>query len=111
MHAGSVARALLAGGFDVVAACDSPDLRGRADDELLVAAASQQRASVTQNVRDFAPLADSWSRSGRAHSGIVFTSPGRFNRAAKAYPGDLIAALQEFLTNPPIESESWVWWL
>jgi hypothetical protein len=111
MHAGSVARTLVGEGFDVVAVCEVPDPRGRADGELLGVASSQGRAIVTENVRDFAPLADSWAGTGRAHNGIVFTSPDRFKRAAKAYPGNLIAALRSFLTAPPVDGQSWVWWL
>jgi hypothetical protein len=111
MHAGSVARALVAEGFDVVAVCDVLDLRGQADEELLRVAASQKRAVVTENVRDFAPLAERWSRTGHAHAGIVFTSPERFDRAARAYPGNLIAVLRAFLAAPPVEGQSWVWWL
>jgi predicted nuclease of predicted toxin-antitoxin system len=111
MHAGSVARALTAEGFDVVAVCEDRDLRGRADDEILGVAASQDRAVVTENVRDFAALAERWARTGRPYPGIVVTSPDRFNRAAKAYPGNLIAALRAFLAAPPVEGQSWVWWL
>jgi hypothetical protein len=111
MHAGSVARALAGEGFDVVGVCEVLDLRGRPDDDLLGLAASQERAIVTENVRDFAALAELWARTGHVHQGIVFTSPDRFNRAAKAYPGNLIAALRSFLAAPPVEGQSWVWWL
>jgi hypothetical protein len=111
MHADAVARALTRRGFDVVAACAVPDLRGRPDDELLAAATADGRAVVTENVRDFAPLATSWAAAGRPHGGIVFTAPTRFSRARAAYPGDLIAALESFLAAPPIHGEAWIWWL
>jgi hypothetical protein len=111
MHAGSVARALAGEGFDVVAVGQVLDLRGRADDELLGVAASQERAIVTENVRDFAALAERWAGTGNVHQGIVFTSPDRFHRAAKAYPGNLIAALRSFLAAAAVEGQSWVWWL
>lgn len=111
MHAGSAARALTGEGFDVVAVCEVLDLRGRADDDLLGVAAAQERAIVTENVRDFAVLADTWATTGRTHHGIVFTSADRFNRAAKAYPGNLIAALRSLLAAPPVEGHAWVWWL
>ena len=73
MHAGSAARALAGEGFDVVAVCEVLDFRGRADDDVLGVAAAQERAVVTENVRDFAALADSWATTGRTHHGIVFT--------------------------------------
>ena len=48
---------------------------------------------------------------GADHCGLVFTSPRRFNRASRAYPGNLIAALGAFLESPPVEGRSWQWWL
>jgi hypothetical protein len=111
MHADAVARALADRGFDVIAACAVAELRGRTDDELLAAATANGRSVVTENVRDFAPLATSWAAADRAHCGIVFTAPRRFSRARAAYPGDLIAALDSFLAAPPVQGESWIWWL
>jgi hypothetical protein len=40
----------------------------------------------------------------------TLTNPKRFNRATVAYPGNVIAALRAFLTDPPITGESWIWW-
>ena len=111
MHASSAAEALRAAGFDVVAVTAITDWRGRSDEEVLEAAANDDRAVVTENVRDFAALARQCQRSGRAHAGIVFTSPVRFNRATKAYPGSLISALRGFLEQHPIDGDSWTWWL
>ena len=56
-------------------------------------------------------LVDTWATAGRTHHGIVFSSADRFNRAAKAYPGNLIAALRSFLAAPLVEGDAWVWWL
>jgi hypothetical protein len=62
-------------------------------------------------VADFAPLARQWAAEGKAHAGLIFTNPRRFNRANLSYPGNLIATLREFLQNPPVTGESWIWWL
>ena len=43
--------------------------------------------------------------------GVVFTNPKRFDRATLAYPGTLSTALRRFLDDPPIDGESWIWWL
>jgi len=111
MHASSAAEALRAAGFDVVAVTAITEWRGRSDEELLVLASNDHRAVVTENVRDFAPLARQRQVSGRAHAGIVFTSPLRFNRATKAYPGTLVRGLRGFLEQHPIDGDSWTWWL
>ena len=71
----------------------------------------ERRALVTENVADFMPLATQWAGQRKPHSGLIFTNPKRFNRATLAYPGNLIASLCEFLTDPPIIGESWIWWL
>ena len=118
MHAPAVAAALAGAGFDVVAVAAEPSLRGSPDDDLLDHATAAGRALVTENVADYAVLATSGrllatSRAvaGEPHAGLIFTNPTRFNRAALAYPGDLIAALRTFLHNPPVSGESWIWWL
>jgi hypothetical protein len=111
VHAPGAAVQLTGGAFDVVAVAAQPDLRGMADDELLGYAATEIRALVTENVADFMPLATRWVDEHTAHAGLIFTNPRRFNRATLAYPGNLIASLREFLTDPPITGESWIWWL
>jgi hypothetical protein len=82
-----------------------------ADEELLAYATTERRALVTENVADFIPLATQWAGRHTTHSGLIFSNPKRFNRATLAYPGTLIAALREFLADPPITGESWIWWL
>lgn len=111
MHAAAAARALRTEGFDVVAVAETAELRGLPDDELLEAAARAERALVTENVRDFAVIARAWTAAGRRHAGIIFTSQPRFNRAMRAYPGDLVTGLRAFLERPPIDGDSWTWWL
>jgi hypothetical protein len=111
MHAPSVALQLIGESFDVGAVAAQPDLRGMADEELLVHATTERRALVTENVADFMPLATQWAGEHKAHAGLIFTNPRRFNRATLAYPGNLIAALRKTLTHPPVTGEPWIWWL
>lgn len=111
MHAPVIADHLQRESFDVVAVAASPSLRGRSDHDLLIHAAADQRALITENVADFMPLATQWAGAGRVHAGLVFTNPQRYNRAALAYPGDLVTALRQFLIDQPIAGESWIWWL
>ena len=111
MHAHSVAEVLRAEGHDVIAVAATPGLRGVPDEDLLVYAAGGGLVIVTENVVDFAAIAARWVTEGRAHSGLVFTSPKRFNRATRAYPGNLVIALRDLLREPPDLSSSGPWWL
>lgn len=111
MHAPSIVGALTEHSWDVVAVAAEAELRGMSDEDLLAYAAVGERALVTENVGDFVPLATRWAGEGRAHSGLIFTNPRRFNRATLAYPGNLITALRRFLNAPPVDGESWSWWL
>ncbi|MCB0989221.1 MAG: DUF5615 family PIN-like protein [Microthrixaceae bacterium] len=111
MHAAAVASALRARSFDIVAVTEIAELRGTADADLLVWAAAHQRAIVTENIRDFVPLAQRWAAAGQDHAGLVFTNPRRFHRATLAYPGTLIDALATWLPTAPDSAPSMVWWL
>ena len=111
MHAPSVAEALRAEGHEVLAVAAVAGLRGVADEDLLVFAAGEGLSIVTENVVDFAALGARWVAEGRAHAGLVFTNPRRFNRATQAYPGNLIVALRELMREPPDLSSSGSWWL
>src|SRR5205823_3604509 len=41
------------------------------DEEQLVFATAQQRAILTFNIRDFAPLHEQWQAANRTHAGII----------------------------------------
>lgn len=111
MHAPAIADFLTAESFDVVAVAAQPRLRGTPDADLLVFAANNDRALVTENVADFMTLASHWASAGRPHAGLVFTHPRTFNRASLAYPLNLGRALRRFLVDPPVTGNSWIWWL
>ena len=111
MHTPAAARALSERGHHVLAVAADPKLRGMADAELLHHAAEAGLAIVTENVPDFAVLSSQWAAGTASHAGLIFTDPIRFNRRTVAYPAGLIAALEHFLRQPPIEGRNWTWWL
>ena len=111
MHAASIARALRERGIDAVAVTESSGLRGSSDVALLEHAAAEARAVVTENVRDFAPLAAQWAAEQRTHGGIGFTNPRRFDRRSLAYPGVLIDALDALASDERPSSPGAVIWL
>jgi hypothetical protein len=53
----AIARQLRTRGHDVMAVAERPDLVGLGDDELLARMAQEQRAIMTDDVKDFLPLA------------------------------------------------------
>jgi hypothetical protein len=111
MHSPAIADALRTEGHDVVAVAATPSLRGASDDDLLAYAVAQQLVVVTENVGDFVTITGCWATEGRAHAGLIFTSPKRFNRATVAYPGNLVTALRALLREPPDLGASGTWWL
>jgi hypothetical protein len=111
MHAPAIAERLRAEGHDVAAVAAEPGLRSVSDEELLSFAAREGFVVVTENVVDFAAIAARWVTEGRTHAGLVFTSPKRFNRATRAYPGNLVTALHGLLMEPPDLGASGTWWL
>jgi Domain of unknown function (DUF5615) len=111
MHAPAVADALTAEGWDIVAVVSERALRGMADEDLLEHASAEGRALVTENIADVAVVAARWAHDQRDHAGLIFTNPQRFDRATRAYPGNLIAALRAVLNDPPAIGASATWWL
>ena len=111
MHAAVIAETLTSEGHDVVAVVSTSSLRGTPDQDLLAHAAADDRVIVTENVVDFAALANLWSVERQGHAGLIFTDPKRFDRAMAAYPGNVIVALRTLLANPPDIAPSGIWWL
>ncbi|WP_217915132.1 DUF5615 family PIN-like protein [Miltoncostaea marina] len=94
-----IAEQLRQRGHDVqaIAASEHAELD---DPEVLDLARSQQRAVVTNNVRDFRPLhIAAVHPAGPGHYGMIFMS-GRFRRT-KADTGRIVAALEAKLTAYP----------
>ncbi len=110
-HSRLGAERLRADGHDVVAAADDPAVASLPDEELLRFATRQQRALVTENVKDFDRIVRAWSSAGEHHAGVVFTSPRRYRRATRAYPANLVAALATLLADPPTDPTDLVHWL
>ena len=110
MFPASIAQALRAGGHDVVAVQDEPDLRQLSDPELFAAAQEAGRAVVTENVKDFVPLVA--GHPGAGHFGLVLTTNRSFPRHRESFVGALAAALGDFLVmHPGDQPRSLVHWL
>lgn len=75
-------------------------MRGLADEELLVVAAREGRALVSENVADFMRLYGEWGAADRRHAGIVVALSSRFSHTATGYEV-LVDSLGELCAQRP----------
>lgn len=103
MFAPAVAAALRARDHDVVSVHDASHvfLAGVADADVLAVARREERALVTENVRDFRPLESSLLAAGSHHAGLVYTSNRQFPRGDPGTTGRLVRALDALLRSTP----------
>ncbi len=104
-----IAMLLRKAGYDVDAVADREDLVRRNDRFILEAACREGRAVVTNNIKDFRPLAAEWLAQGRVHAGLILLpSTGTRTRHAIA---SVAAAIENVLRDHPDGlrgSERWI---
>ena len=96
-------------GCDVLAVAERDDLVGCSDRSVFEAAAAEGRAVVTNNIKDFRPLAAEWLAKGRVHPGLILLPSAR-SRTRAAAPA-LAAAVEAVLRAHPdgiAGAERWV---
>lgn len=104
MLAPVIAALLREDGHDVMAVAGHPLLAAAPDPYLAHWAAHEGRRIVTENVRDFAPLAGRGDPALR----VLFTSSRRFPRSRRN-PGPLVDAVRRWLTAPEAHpDEAWL---
>ena len=100
---------LRAAGYDVLAVADRQDILGCSDRIVFGAASREGRALVTNNNKDFRPLAAEWLATGRIHPGLILLPSAR-TRTRAAVPV-LAAAVEAILRANPdgiAGGERWV---
>ena len=100
---------LRAAGYDVLAVADRQDILGCSDRIVFETASREVRALVTNNIKDFRPLAAEWLATGRIHPGLILLPSGR-TRTRSAVPA-LAAAVEAILRANPdgiAGGERWV---
>lgn len=100
MYPARLARALRDRDVDAEGVDERGPLRGLADGELLVVAAREGRALVSENVADFMRLYGEWGAAGRRHAGIVIGLSSRFSRTPAGYDV-LVDSLERLSTQHP----------
>jgi hypothetical protein len=96
-------------GYDVDAVADREDLLGRSDRIILEVACSEGRTVVTNNVKDFRPLAAEWLAHGRVHAGLIL-HPSTRTRTCNAIAA-VAGAIENVLRDHPdglSGSERWI---
>lgn len=91
-------------GHDVVAVKrDRPALESRADPTVLASAAAEQRAIVTNNVRDYRAAHERTRALGDDHYGVIYTHDDTLPRHKAAFPL-WVATLEELLQAHPTQA-------
>lgn len=112
MYPPAIAEGLRARGHDAAAVAERPELRGLSDPSLFAAAQTEGRAVVTENVRDFVPLADDHESRGAAHHGLVFVHPAKHPRGDPRTIGVMVTALDalaaRFAAGGPTSLRVWL---
>ena len=106
-----VARSLRERGHDVVSVAERPDLRTRPDSVILSAAVAEGRVVVTENAKDFRPMALAEMQAGRLYPAFIFTDDQTWlrTRSGARAGGRLVNALDALLTSGvAIEGEHWL---
>ena len=96
-------------GYDVVAVADRTELIGSSDRVLLEVASGERRAVITNNVKDFRPLAAERLARGQTHGGLILLPSSRTRTRASVER--LADAIESVLRSHPdglASSEQWV---
>jgi hypothetical protein len=104
-----IAQLLRKRGLDAQAIVERTDLPQAPDHEVIEIASREDRAVVTNNVKDFRPLAAERIASGRGHSGLILhpAASGR-SRDATGMLADAIEAVMRAHPKGIPDAEHWI---
>jgi hypothetical protein len=109
MWSPTIASELRRRGHDAVAVKERDDLISKPDALLLAVAWTERRAIVTNNVRDFRPLAAVAIADGRGHAGLIVTSDHSLPRRDPRTIGQVVIRLDALLTENPGLTNREIW--
>ena len=97
-----IAKRLRERDHDVIAVCERPDLISAEDETLLALSTAEKRALLTNNVRDFVPIATRWVGEGRSSHGLLLVSDRTLKRSRNTI-GAYVKAIDRLLREHPEE--------
>ena len=104
-----IARVLRERGLDVAAAAERSDLVEAADRDVIDLATREQRAVVTNDIKDFRPIAAECLMDGRGHAGLVLIPASRArSRDATGALADAIEAVMRAHPDGIPNAEHWI---
>lgn len=96
-------------GYDVEAVADRSDLAGGSDRAILEAAAAEDRVVITNNVKDFRPLAAEQLARGESHAGLILLPSSRTRtRHAVTMLADAIEQVLRAHADGLLATECWI---
>jgi hypothetical protein len=98
MFSDDIAEQLRAKGYDVISIVADPTLIGLPDDQVLAYAATEGRALVTANIKDFVPLDGRYRAAGQAHAGLILVSTKAFPQN-RGFPSAITTSLGTLLSD------------
>ena len=78
MFSDDISQQLRAKGYDAISVVADPALVGLPDEQVLAYAATEGRALVTANIKDFVPLDGRYRAAGQSHAGLILVSTKTF---------------------------------
>ena len=100
MFSDDIASQLRARGYDVISAVADPALVGLPDEQVLAYAATEGRALVTANIKDFVPLDGRYRAAGQSHAGPILVSTKTFPQN-RGFPSAITTSLATLLSDTP----------
>jgi hypothetical protein len=98
MFSDDIAQQLRVSGHDVSSVVANPALGGLPDDQVLAYAATEGRALVTANIKDFVPLDGRYRAAGQAHAGLILVSTKAFSQN-RGFPSAITASLATLVSD------------
>jgi len=99
MFSDAIAEQLRTQGHDVISVVANPALVALPDEQILAHAATDGRALVTANIKDFVPLDARYRTAGQVHHGLVLVSAKTFPQN-RAFAAAIATALEALLADP-----------
>jgi GAF domain-containing protein len=108
---GRIAQLLRERGLDVEAVVERSDLLQAPDHDVIAVAAREGRAVVSNNIKDFRPLAAERVSDSRGHAGLILLPAGRSRSRSREATGALADAIEAVMRAHPDgipSAEHWI---